>query len=674
MKFRRRNIAYVVLLAVAFVMFTGLTISMFGQETTQQTMGLPDDWTHHHLVFSDPGTEEDAIGNGKQDDWVKFVNNPRYVMQQLKWRAPARGPAAEYVDRMNELSRAQPADASDEPSGGPSQDLFKILRRPRPVRQRPIHGDWSMGLGGYVGAGQYPAKFSFSTTSAGLCSNSGTPDFVVYPTGKAGSTTQANIMAYDNLYSGCPSAGGSSTVPLVYWSYYTGTGTVATSPVISVDGTKVAFIESGSSNSTLRISKWATGSGNGTNYGAPANITSTDNHTNAYAGASGNTAWSSCTSSPCMISVPFQTQKNTDITSAPWYDYNSDTLYVGDDGGYLHQFTGVFKGTPGESTNQGGTCGTKCVWPVNIDYNLPPLPLTGPVFDDTHSLIFVGIGGGAGTLASVSSTTGVISFSNTLDYATDYVSIDDAPLVDPSAGSGGEVYAFVATTASSCANSVVQFAEGSINGSSGNAGTFGSAGSCSGTITSPIYDGTFDNAYFTSSNAASPSGFLWVCANTGGSPTLYAVKISSNSLSTVTTGPVVSNSGGSTCSPVTEFCTNGGSNCSSGSDTTGSTQKDYIFVSPQTQSTSAVSDCTASKGCVLSYTIATTPSATLSGGGTFAGGASGMIVDTQNTTVSGALQLYFGTLASGSCAGNGTVGSSTGGCGVQASQSNPSNP
>ena len=42
----------------------------------------------------------------------------------------------------------------------------------------------------------YPAKYSFSTTSAS-CS-----DFVVYPTGAPGASNAANIVAYSNLYTG----------------------------------------------------------------------------------------------------------------------------------------------------------------------------------------------------------------------------------------------------------------------------------------------------------------------------------------------------------------------------------------------------------------------------------------------------------------------------------------
>ena len=158
----------------------------------------------------------------------------------------------------------------------------------------------SGGAGGTVGAGQYPAKYSFSTSGDGTCGTGGTPDYVVYNTGIAGSATQANIIAYDNIYSGC-----SGTVPSVYWSYHTGGGSVVTSPVISLDGTKVAFIETGapSGSATLRILQW--NAGDGSDFNAP--IAPLASSTNSYAGAAGNTSWSSCLGgASCMISVPFR--------------------------------------------------------------------------------------------------------------------------------------------------------------------------------------------------------------------------------------------------------------------------------------------------------------------------------------------------------------------------------
>ena len=46
--------------------------------------GVPEDWSHHHLVFSNPGTEEDAFKNGTHDQWLNIVNDPRFTLQQIK--------------------------------------------------------------------------------------------------------------------------------------------------------------------------------------------------------------------------------------------------------------------------------------------------------------------------------------------------------------------------------------------------------------------------------------------------------------------------------------------------------------------------------------------------------------------------------------------------------------
>ena len=78
------------------------------------------------------------------------------------------------------------------------------LRLRSAARITNCHRDWAedMGSGASVGAGNYPAKFSFDVSQAN-CATAAQPDFVVYSTGLAGSSAQASIVAYDNLYSGC---------------------------------------------------------------------------------------------------------------------------------------------------------------------------------------------------------------------------------------------------------------------------------------------------------------------------------------------------------------------------------------------------------------------------------------------------------------------------------------
>lgn len=92
-------------------------------------------------------------------------------------------------------------------------------------------------------------------------------------------------------------------------------------------------------------------------------------------------------SAPCMTTIPFQATVGLDPTpidsdSAPYYDYTSgsDTLYVGDDAGYLHKFTGVFAGTPAETVVT-----TPASWPVEVATAI----LSSPVFDSASGNVFV---------------------------------------------------------------------------------------------------------------------------------------------------------------------------------------------------------------------------------------------------------------------------------------------
>jgi hypothetical protein len=218
------------MIALTLGMLVACGIQMRGQEAPAidlgnvRITGTPEDWTHHRLVFSNPGTEEDAIRKGTHERWLNLVHDPRYVLQQLRRGLRAQGPAADLVGvRIN-----QAADETTRP--------FPI-RPPvrRPVLEKPaINKDWNEVLGttGTPGYGVYPVKWSLNFASAS-CAN----DFVTYPTGQTGSATQASIIAYYNLYSGC---GG--TVPEVDWAYNTG-GTIALAPVASLDGTQLAFIQ-----------------------------------------------------------------------------------------------------------------------------------------------------------------------------------------------------------------------------------------------------------------------------------------------------------------------------------------------------------------------------------------------------------------------------------------------
>ena len=331
------------------------------RDSSQQPMGLPQrSWTHRHMVFSDPGTEDDAFRNGKHDEWLKVHDDPRFMMHEVKRYKAEHGGWLPDRDRRREHG--------DEDGQTP---------------QSTMHRDWSinMGSGTTVDADSYPAKYSFTVstpTQAVNCAGGTAPDFVVYNTGLAGSTTQASIIAYDNLYAS-PCTG---NVPQVYWAYNTG-GTITTSVVLSLDGKQVAFMHNNNgSGASLVLLKWAAASGTTfpeprqmavsrsrcprvrasrraqrsmgpTSNGTVVNGCTSPTLTISLAATSGGSQqltrsnsgagapmapqsvtlanYRNCTA-PCMTIIRFANGYG-DTISSPYYDYGSDSIYVGDNGG-----------------------------------------------------------------------------------------------------------------------------------------------------------------------------------------------------------------------------------------------------------------------------------------------------------------------------------------------------
>jgi hypothetical protein len=499
----------------------------------------------------------------------------------------------------------------------------------------------------------YPAKYGASITTAS-CSG----DFVVYPTGYVGSATTANIIAYNNLYTtGC-----AGTVPSVYWAYNTGAYAVTTSPVTSLDGSKVAFTQSNGTAAELVVLKWA--SSTTETLTSPGTPTTSTNIT-------------TCTA-PCMTVTALS---HNDTYSAPFYDYLSDdALYVGDGSGYLEKFTGVFNGSS-----------VTAVTPVSLG----SYAISSPVYDPTSGCVFVGdsegylysVTSGAGGTVCTGSSFALYGHSENLGDGAANEGIFDAPLVDDAAQ---RVYAFVTDSAAigSCAagdNCVAQFTTSTITSGSTTAAPAAAEPLGTGAATYNLYAGTFDNVYYSSST---PTGNLYAIGNTGATTgaTLYRIPISSSTMSS----PVSAVTGLTSTeypwpSPLTEFCNNGTSACvSNGTATTSGT--DYLFFSVNRGTPTGCTNA-AGDGCVLSYNISTTTPA-LSGSGlnvTTPGtngcwATGGFVIDNSASGTTGAQQIYFINL-DGAAAGspNGATPASsncTAGAGptidaTQASQSNP---
>ena len=146
-----------------------------------------------------------------------------------------------------------------ETRGRPVSSLNRRVDGMRSQKGRNIRVDWSVALGsGNVPANMFPAKYQFNVNGTPSC----TTDYVVYGLNVAGvSNGQPNLVGINNLYSGTGGFCGAN--PAVYWAYNgsTASGSVLTSPTISMDGTKIAYVESGATSAVFHVLTWKSGDG-----------------------------------------------------------------------------------------------------------------------------------------------------------------------------------------------------------------------------------------------------------------------------------------------------------------------------------------------------------------------------------------------------------------------------
>ena len=166
--------------AVLGIILVPACLMLPAQSRPAEAQGIPNDWSHHHVVFSMPSSPE-AL--------ERLEPEPRYQMQQA-WR-----------ERQALL--------------GDSAAVFDSEARQIMNRRASLKRDWTVSLGSTsakVGNEMYPAKFSFDTDTAN-CASAPNPDYVAFNTGQDGAASQTSIIAFDNLYGSGLCTG---TVPSVY--------------------------------------------------------------------------------------------------------------------------------------------------------------------------------------------------------------------------------------------------------------------------------------------------------------------------------------------------------------------------------------------------------------------------------------------------------------------------
>lgn len=467
----------------------------------QPRIGLPQDWTHRHVVFH----------------------------RQMLWQHPQ---LAAEPRVLHQFIRKAPRS----PVGGFSASSEVPFKQTAAVQR-----DWNVNLGGgKVAFGMSPAKYGFDVTAAPSCAN----DFAVFGLDAAGVTGgQGNLVAFNDLYRG-PGGFCGTGAPSILFSYNTTTvagGSIDTSPVLSLDGKKIAFVESTLTSSIFHVLTWATGAGNGTSPTISAVL------------GVGNSA-----TMTSLIYAP----ANTNTRSSPWVDYDRDVAYVGADNGRLYKITGVFRGTP---TLAGSP------WPVLINNNRV---LSGPVLDQITRNIFVGDARGILWSVNVDTPATIRSLNVGLPGATNSA-IRDSPIVDVD---NGTVFAVSSNDGTSAV--VVQADTGTLaqlrRGRIGQGSTGG--------FTANLYDGAFNNNYFNDPS----TGDLFLCG-TGAADTtpwryFFAFTGRIMNANPVSSAQIV-NSIDSRCSPITEFF----------NPNIGATGTDFFFWG-------MTRDCIGNAGCIMSRT------------------------------------------------------------------------
>ena len=580
---------------LSLVLFLGLLPIAIAQQNRAH-VGRVADWSSHHLVVS--GGPSDANLKASETE-------PRNLF---------------YLAERN-LVRAQDGRLEFYSVAESSDTLARSTRSNVDVMGTTngslIHRDWSVSLGtGGISQAKYPAKYTFNINGTPSC----TADFAVFALNVAGATNgQANVVGINNLYSGTGPTGLCGNAPTVTWAYNGSTagGSVFTSPSISLDGTKIAYVESAAGKSIFHVLTVKAGDGTVTKAAAP-------------------TANGSCTGgatpSSCLVSTTYSSTVTATLAD-PWVDYQTDKAFVASDDGKISRISCVFNCV----LNAQPTIDWTFTLPVAGTGGAQPIP-NSPVYDYPSGRLFVGdqlgevwvinaggsspslnagpvmVGGGGCTIAHPPGRTG--TGADCTATGTAY-GIPDAIMLDAS-GVSQKIFAISGNSGSSAV--LTQFSMNltqRVNVALGQGGV-------------NLYTGAFNNGYW--GTTPQTSGDYFVCG-TGAAdttPWIYWVGFSSYpTMDSAIAGSVTRSSpAGSPCVPFTEFYN---PNINLGGVTG---DHDELMGGVVAAGTS---------GLMITDDISTLPLLRGLNDVNYAGGVSGVIVDNVSTS-NQASSMYFGTL------------------------------
>ncbi|PYV23725.1 MAG: hypothetical protein DMG27_14900, partial [Acidobacteria bacterium] len=232
-----------------------------------------------------------------------------------------------------------------------------------------------------------------------------------------GAAGQATLVAFNNLYSNYPAGGLCGFAPTVKWAYNTTRGAASTgipnSPVLSLDGTKVAYLEN-TTPLTFHVLTIGTTGNNGTDPIGPVMPCTivTD----------GALSTACATNNAVDVRISVGTAPSARRSSV-FVDYANDTAYVTPDDGNLYQITGVFTGSPALAG---------APFPLQVSLTSNGKILTSPVLDSVTHRLFIGTGDGLIKMVRLSeSCTGAVSPPCVDSTAADLNSTGSHSIIDP---------------------------------------------------------------------------------------------------------------------------------------------------------------------------------------------------------------------------------------------------
>jgi hypothetical protein len=492
------------------------------EQPPRQHVGRVVDWSYHHVTLS---------GGLPAADLDRAKAEPRILFRLAERNLPS---ASTEARRFGPDGRAP--------------------RRPIRPLGRGMKIDWSIPLGaGIVAPNMFPAKYSFDINATPSCPG----DYVVFGLNVAGATPgQANLVGVNNLYSGANPRLCAAN-PTVTWAYNGSTagGAVLTSPVISLDGKRIAYVESAAGATVFHVLALKATEGTAATVAATPTLNGSCTGTVAVP------------TSSCLKSVVLSAT-STDTLSSPWVDYQTDMAFVGTDDGKIYRISCVF------------ACALNTQPLVDWVFTLPVAGTggsaakpNGPVYDFPSGRLFVGdqlgelwvinasgaspslnagpvmIGGGGCTTTNPPGRTGT---PVPCAASGGSFGIPDSVIMD-SSGASQRIFAFSGNDGTAGASAVVAQLRMDLTGLVRTHVGLGSVGNATTNV--DIHSGAFDNKYF---GAAPNTGELFVCGTGPGNTNPYHYWIGFTSypvMNATPTGSIARNptAPGLACSPYSEI-------------------------------------------------------------------------------------------------------------------------